>query len=315
MKLVAGIINYRDYEAVPACLEALRRSSRPPERVLVADNSSVEPEAARLAQLVGRENLLASSANRGYAGGANAIIRAAAGAELILLLNPDVEVEPGFCEALLRAAEAEPRAAALQGKLLRTGKQILDSTGVRAFRSGRNRDRAGGEPDDGRFSAAEEVFGATGAASLWRRTALAELEIDGEFFDEDFLVYHEDNDLCWRARLLGWKVLYVPEAQAVHARGYQAGARARASRFVRHHAFKNHYLKLAKNLLPAQLWRFAPQLLGWECARLGYALAREPFLWRAWLEALRLLPRAWRKRREIMRRRRASEMELRRWFE
>ncbi|MCZ6786714.1 MAG: glycosyltransferase family 2 protein [Planctomycetota bacterium] len=313
-RLVAGIINYHSHDIVPACVDALRRSSLPPARILIADNASDPESAAALVELVGEENLLDSAENRGYAGGANAILRATPEARFVLLLNPDVVVGERFCEELVRVAEAEPRAAALQGKLVRPDGDILDSTGVEISRSGRNRDRGAGEPDDAGDTIPQEVFGATGAAMLLRREALDDLRLNDEWFDEDFLVYHEDNDLCWRARLLGWTVLYVPTARAIHGRGYRAGERTRASRFVRHHAFKNHYLKLVKNLLPRQFCAYFFHLAGWEVVRLGYAVVREPFLWRAWRDALGLLPRAWRKRRQIQRRRRVKHAEIDRWF-
>jgi GT2 family glycosyltransferase len=314
MELVAGIINYRTTDDVLACVQSLRRSERPPDRVLVADNASVEAEARRLRVAVGDANVLASPSNRGYAGGANAILRESRDAEFTLLLNPDVRVGSRFCLELLRAAEANPRAGVLGGKLVRPDGRTLDSTGVVARRNGRNEDRGSGTADDGRFDGPEEMFGATGAAILLRGKAMEEIRIGDEYFDEDFFLYHEDNDLCWRVLLAGWKALYVPSAVAEHTRAYRQGGRERMSRSVRGHAFKNHYLKLVKNLLPAQFARDALHLLGWEAVRLGYATLREPFLWGYALNALRLLPRALRKRREIMSRRRAGWRELSRWF-
>lgn len=314
MRLVAGIVNYHRAEDVLECVRTLRGGGLVPDRVVVVDNESVPQEAARLAAAVGPENLLASRENRGYAGGANAILAAAKDATFVLVLNPDVRVSAGFCAELVRAAEAEPRAAALTGKLLRPEGKVIDTTGVGIRRNGRCYDRGTGSTDDGRYDRPEEVFGASGAAILLRREAMDDLRIDGEVFDEDFFLYHEDNDLCWRARLLGWKVLYVPAAVGTHERGYRLDRRSEASWLVRRHAFRNHYLKLVKNLLPAQVWRDGLHLAVWELARLGHASLREPFLLTAYAELLRLIPRAWRKRRVIMSRRRVGYPEIARWF-
>ena len=312
--LAAGIINYHEYADTAACIESLAASTRPPDRILVADNESDPTGAAGLARRLGSANVLASPHNRGYAGGANAILRQASEARYVLLLNPDVTVSRTFCAEILRAAETNPQAAVFAGKLMRPDGRTLDSTGVVARRSGRNEDRGSNTPDDGRFNAAEEVFGATGAAMVLRRSAIEEVRIGDEYFDEDFFLYHEDNDLCWRILLAGRKILYVPTAVAEHSRSYRQGGRAAVSRVVRGHAFKNHYLKLAKNLLPGQVWRDGLHLLGWEAVRLGYALVREPFLLAYAWRALLLLPRALRKRKEIMSRRRAGWRELSRWF-
>ncbi len=142
-----------------------------------------------------------------------------------------------------------------------------------------------------------------------------DVRIGDEYFDEDFLIYHEDVDLCWRMRLRGWRILYAAAAVALHGRGF-GGDRPRAtvSRFVRRHAYRNHYLRLVKNLLPAQVWRDGLHLAAWEFVRAGFAVLREPFLLLAWRDLLRLLPRALRKRRLIMSRKRVGYREMAHWF-
>ena len=55
-------------------------------------------------------------------------------------------------------------------------------------------------------------------AALYRREMLEDTRVAGEYFDEDFFAYREDADLAWRAQLLGWSCLYVPEAIARHGR-------------------------------------------------------------------------------------------------
>ena len=69
------------------------------------------------------------------------------------------------------------------------------------------------ERDHGQYDEPCFVFGVTGAAMMLRVAALPDLQIDGELFDEDFFMYHEDTDLSWRANLLGWRVLYEPGAR------------------------------------------------------------------------------------------------------
>jgi GT2 family glycosyltransferase len=312
--LAAGIINYHEYEDTRRCIDLLMASGRRPDRILVADNESEPGRAAELVRRLGADNVLASPANRGYSGGANAILRETRDAEFTLLLNPDVRVGPRYCLDLLRAAESSPRSAVFGGKLVRPDGRTLDSTGTVAWRNTRIRDRASGKTDDGRFERPEEVFGATGAAILLRRQALEEIRIGDEYFDEDFFLYHEDSDLCWRLRLAGWKALYVPSAVAEHTRAWRIEERQGLSRLARGHSFKNHYLKLVKNILPAQAARDGLHILGLEALRLGYAALREPFLLGYAWDAVTLLPRAFRKRHAIMRRRRVGWRELSRWF-
>ena len=68
----------------------------------------------------------------------------------------------------------------------------------------------------GQYQQAELVFGATGAAALYRRAMLDDVRVAREYFDEDFFAYREDADLAWRAQLLGWRCLYVPAGPRAH---------------------------------------------------------------------------------------------------
>jgi len=64
-----------------------------------------------------------------------------------------------------------------------------------------------------------KIFGACGAAALYRRSMLVDIAVDGEFFDEDFFTFYEDADLAWRAQMRGWNGRYAPRAVATHVRG------------------------------------------------------------------------------------------------
>jgi GT2 family glycosyltransferase len=247
--------------------------------------------------------------NRGYGAGANRVFaecgRSHADAAFVLILNPDVILERGFAASLLRAMQARPRVALASGKLLRDDGRTLDSAGIRLSRQRWPRDRGSEQLDRGQFDAPELVFGVSGAAMLLRRSALADLTIEGEVFDEDFFAYYDDTDLAWRAELLAWQVLYEPGARAIHARRWRRDERMRIAPSVRRHSFKNYYLQIAKNeRLGALLWNL-PVLLVWELVRFGMVLARDRALIGAYADAARALPRALRKRRVLQARARA----------
>lgn len=139
---------------------------------------------------------------------------------------------------------------------------------------------------------------------LIRVDAIEQLALEGELFDEDFFAYHEDTDLCWRARRLGLGVLYEPMAVAVHARGWQRDLRETIPREIRRHSFKNHYLQIVKNESLGGLLANAPWLLAWEVLRLGFVLLRDPAMLGAYRQAWRALPGARRRRRLLDERRR-----------
>ena len=115
----------------------------------------------------------------------------------------------------------------------------------------RHFDRGSLQRDQGQYESAEYVFGATGAACLYRRRMIADISLKGEFFDDDFFAYREDADVAWRAQLLGWKCLYVPSAVAYHVRSVLPSNRSEISAVINMHSVKNRWLLRIKNITPS----------------------------------------------------------------
>ena len=297
-----GVVNYRAYDDLRRCLESVKGQSKPAKMVLVVDADPDPPqfEAARSAF----PNVMwYPCPNRGFGAGANRIVQGAfsEGSKIsfVLILNPDVELDAEYAEVLIRAMAEYSDVALASGKLLRPDGLTIDSAGIVMSRNRRPRDRGSDTPDRGLFDRTERVFGVSGAAIMIRSDAVPDISIDGELFDEDFFAYHEDTDLAWRAALLGWSALYVPQAQARHVRGWRRDRRMWVSRRIRQHSFKNHYLQIIKNERPRDFLLNLPVLLLWELLRLGYAVLRDPGVLPAYVLAFRSAPSAWRKRRRI----------------
>lgn len=296
----AGVVNYRSYDDLVHCLETVRGQTFPAAAVMVVD-SDPDEEQLSAARERNPEVLFHRVANRGYAGGANRLLalmeERAPEAEFFLILNADIMLDPDFCERLVASMSVRPDVALASGKLLRPGRELLDSAGIRLPLNRRPRDRGSQESDRGQFDAPEYLFGVSGAAMMLRRAALEDLALDGEIFDEDFFVYHEDTDVSWRCHQLGWRVFYEPGARAIHKRGWQSEARLSIPVGVRRHSFKNHYLQIIKNESLLRFISLLPVLLAWEFLRLGFALLKDRPILRGYLDAARLTPRAFRKRR------------------
>jgi GT2 family glycosyltransferase len=238
--------------------------------------------------------------NRGFAGGANQVVDrlldTLESVDFILLLNPDVELDAEYASRLITAMLERHDVAIGTGKLLRPDRTTLDSAGIIIPRNRRPRDRGSDQPDLGQFDEPEFVDAASGAAMMLRVAALDDLTIDGELFDESFFAYHEDTDLCWRARLFGWQVLYEPRAIGLHRRGWQRGGRRDIPIETRRHSFKNHYLQLVKNETASGFIRNLPWLVTWEILRLGFVALRDRPMSTAYRDAWRALPDARRRR-------------------
>ncbi len=321
-RVAVCIVTHNSAADLPACLASLAaQDHRDLEVVIVdcasADGSAEVAERAAPAGLAPR--VLRLGENRGFAGGMNAALAASA-APLVLLLNADARPEPDFIRRLAARLDAHPelRIAGVTGRLLRPAANgqppTLDACGMRLTLTWRHLDRGSGRPDRGQWSRPERVFGATGAASLFRRQALLDTAIEGEVFDSAFHSFREDAELCFRLRERGWELVYEPAARAEHRRTNLPERRRGMPPEVNFHSLKNRYLlrlyhQTAVNFVITLLPALARDL-----GALVYVLVREPGSRRAygWL---------WRRRREILRRRRliqsrrtAPRWALDRWF-
>jgi GT2 family glycosyltransferase len=324
--VTAVVVNWNGRRYLERCLRALSASSLPVD-ILVVDNASDDGSVEYLRREHPEVPLLARTENVGYAGGANAGIQRTS-TDYVMIMNPDVILAPDHLRILVEKLQAEPAIGAAQGKLLQIrpddylagrleAAARIDSAGHAIRRTRMVVDIGQGQTDDGRFDQERSVFSACGASVLLRREMLEDVAPDGEYFDETFFAYKEDIDLCWRARLRGWDVRYVPAALGYHVRGW-AGTRPPPPTSLplaaRRHSWKNHYLLILKNDRALDALLALPFLLAWELLRQGHAILRDRKVYGAHRELRRILPAAWRRRREIAARRRASPGEMRRWF-
>ena len=109
---------------------------------------------------------------------------------------------------------------------------------------------------------------------LLRRSMLTDIEIEQEFFDEDFFAGKEDLDISWRAQLLGWKCLYVPTAVGYHVRTFTSkDRRSDISEPLKVNSIRNRYLLMLKNDVDRQLLRHLPYIALYETKIIGYVVA------------------------------------------
>jgi GT2 family glycosyltransferase len=326
------IVNWNHGRFLPDCLDALLAQDYPAFKVLVVDNGSSDgsPEwvAGRYSQAA-TVDLVRFPENRGFCFALNQGIERTNGA-FVLSLNPDVTVRPGFLSALVgaiqQASPKGPRSVAGMAaagmaapKLLRADNPArLDSTGLFVDRRRRPYDRGQGQIDTGQYDHCPYVFGACGAAALYRRTMLEDVASDGEYMDESFFAYYEDADLAWRAQLRGWRCVFAAQAVATHMRGAGDMLRKRGHAPKQRHgprlALRNRYLMTLKNDSWHHFLADSPPILAAELPRLAYAALTMPTVLLGLVDLVRTWPTAARKRRQISRRRLVDDATIRRWF-
>lgn len=289
----AIVVSYRDPAATRAAVASLLEQTRAPREVVVVDNDP----AAGLGEIAGAR-VLAQAVNGGYTTGANAGARAAGDADWLFFLNPDAVAAPECLQRLLEAAD--DRTAILGAQVLLPGGEHVNA--------GDNPLHLTGLSWSGRFEQereqgpAREAAVVSGAALLVRRAAWEQLG----GLTERFFLYHDDVDLAWRARLLGWSVRFVPAATVRHAYTFDKGLE-KWFYLERNRAWTILTLYSGRSLL-----LLAPLLLATEAAIL-LAAARQGW-WReklrAWLAILRWTPALLRRRRELQAARRTPDAQL-----
>jgi GT2 family glycosyltransferase len=314
-----AIVTHDSAPDLPACLAAVGRLEPPPAELVIVDcasgDGSVAVARAHLPPDI-PARLVPLDVNAGFAGGMNRACAETA-SPWVLTLNADALPAPDFLDRLVSCGEdpAAGRVGAVTGRLVRPGQPPrLDACGMRLTRAWRHLDRGSGEPDHGQYARRERVFGATGAASLWRRAALEDVAIDGELFDERFHSYREDAELCFRLREREWEVVYEPAARCEHRRRVTPAGRRALPPEVNRRSLQNRYLWRCGHQSAGNFLATLPWTLGRDLAALAWVLAceRSSLAAYAWLWRHRGEMRE--RRRRLRARRTAPAGAVERWF-
>jgi len=254
-RVLVVVVNYNTGELARRCLESVARDLADVEwEGVVVDNASADGSVARL-QAIPHVRVLVNERNVGFGAAVNQAARPASvdrgpwsvdrgpwsgvegaeGAELLWVLNPDCDVQPGAFAALVETLDAHPECAVAAPRLLNADGSVQASargepnawTGLFGRHSlltkyfpsstaARRNLPARDLVDSGVDSAAVDWVMA--AAMLVRRKPFD--EVGG--FDERYFLYWEDADLCRRLRDRGWTTRYVPRAVVTHPGGASA---------------------------------------------------------------------------------------------
>jgi hypothetical protein len=238
------IVNWNTRQLVLDCLRSLEAAAiAVPHEIIVVDNASADGSAEAIASEFPGVTLIRNAENVGFARANNQAYEASRGAD-VLLLNSDTLVAPGQLEKLVSFLDAHPRAGIVGPKLLNPdGSFQLSATPFiqpwdvyyEYARFPRTlQPRAQKAPrrlypfEPWRAMAVDYVIG---AVFLIRRAVIDQIGL----MDDQFFMYGEEQDWCWRAKEAGWEVWFDPEAEVTHLGGQstaQVPYRMLAHRFV-----------------------------------------------------------------------------------
>lgn len=205
------ICNFNGKELLTKCLDSLKPELGKDDDVLVVENGSSDGSASLVKEHYPWAKLLELPKNLGFTGGNNAALRYKDEYEFFVLLNNDIEVEPGFLDALLAPFERS-QVGVTNSVILTANGECVDHAGGKwlGFLSGTNIGSYHGiDPKDVPQEPFETTY-ASGAA-LAIRTSL----LSGGLFP-DFFAYYEDVDLSWRVRNQGYRIVVTPQSRVRH---------------------------------------------------------------------------------------------------
>jgi GT2 family glycosyltransferase len=277
------VVSWRTRDFTLACLRSVERAaegSRLEVETILVDNASGDGTVEAVARKYPRVSVVASERNLGFAAGCNAALPRCRG-RYVLLLNPDAEITAEALAALVSALDRAPDAAAAGGRLVTPSgephfscgrfltplNQSAESLGLSRFLPGAAFRRSYREKE--LHGDAVDVDWIVGACLLLRREPLE--QVGG--LDDRFFMFVEDEDLCFRLREAGWRVLLLPAVSVTHVGGasteqaiepMREAMRESQAAFVRkHHGRASELLFRLVARLASLKPRRRPNRVGW----------------------------------------------------
>ena len=218
------IVSWNTAKLLARCLRTIY--AYPPTgdfEVLVVDNASNDMSAQMVQKQFPQAKLLENKVNIGFAGANNQAIRQSRG-RYVLLLNPDTEVKPHALEQLIHFMDTHPQAGAVGARILNPDGSLQTSSFPaptlfrefwRLFHLDVIRPYGSYDMADWSLDQPRKVDTLLGACLLLRRKALDQIGL----LDENYFIFSEEVDLCYRLQKANWPLYWLPQAQIVHYGG------------------------------------------------------------------------------------------------
>jgi GT2 family glycosyltransferase len=212
--------------------------------IIVVDNASSDNSLSLLAEYR-QVKVIPLEENLGFTGACNVGLLAS-NADIKILLNNDTTVDANWINVIVTAFEQHPEVGLIASKmLLYDQRDIFHNAGDYVALDGLAHNRGVWQKDTGQYDLPAYVFSACGGSAAYRQSMLDEVGL----LDSDFFFSFEDVDLAWRACLMGWRCLYVPQALVYHKLKASGGG-VTASFYDG----RNRIYTLIKNY-PSDLWK------------------------------------------------------------
>lgn len=219
------ILSFNCGDFLRGCLESLYKVKNEADLdIWVVDNHSTDGSLEKVQKDFPRVHFIINEGNFGFAKGNNVGLKKGKD-EMILVLNPDTKVLPGTLKYMLEYMKNNPDVGAASCRVELTDGSLdwASHRGVPTpwasllYFIAKNDTLYHLTKND--MSKVHEVDGITGAFFLTRKSVLDRVGL----FDEDYFMYAEDLDLCYRIKKAGYKIMYVPQVKVIHFKGISSG--------------------------------------------------------------------------------------------
>lgn len=207
------VLNWNGKNFLKNCLDSLQKLSYSKTEIIVVDNGSVDGSQALVKKHYPKIKLIENKINYGFAQGNNIGYKASKG-EYVMFLNNDTIVTPNFLQPLIKDFENDLSIGCLQPQMrVMNERDLIDVVGSFMtgsgflYHYGYRKDRSLEQ-----YNIKKEIFSAKGACIILPRKILQKVGV----FDEDFFIFFEETDLCYRIWLAGYKVIYEPKSVIYH---------------------------------------------------------------------------------------------------
>lgn len=214
------IPNYNGMDFFRPCLTSVMAQTRPADRVIVVDNGSVDGSADAIEHEFPSVELIRFAENSGFCGAVNAGIKASGDCDYVILLNNDTEADPHFVEELLKGIAGKEKVFSCQAKMLKmSDPSLCDDAGDYYCSLGWAFARGRGKPES-LYNKPAALFSSCAGAAIYSMKILNEIGL----FDENHFAYLEDTDIGWRARINGYRNIFLPRARVLHVGSASTGS-------------------------------------------------------------------------------------------
>jgi GT2 family glycosyltransferase len=262
MRLSIVIVSWNTRELLSACIETIRHQAgfQHPELIetIVVDNCSTDGTVEALKQKYPEVIVIENVDNVGFARATNQGVMQASGVN-ILLLNPDTELGEYTLSILIQTLKETPTAGAVGARLVSPNGRMQESAypriGLfrefwRLFHLDSLRQFAQYPLERWPQDRPHRVEVVQGACLLLRRKALDDVGL----LDEDYFMYTEEVDLCYRLMLEGWEILWEPRAVVIHYGG-QSTQHRKTEMFIKLYESKILFFRKHHGRLSARVYK------------------------------------------------------------